>query len=79
MLRVRNDQNCRSCDTLDDMSELVSTEEAASRIGVAYRTLLRWAKRGQVKAAMSLPSGQFRWDVADLRRQLDMPPEEGER
>jgi excisionase family DNA binding protein len=58
------------------MAEHVSTEQAAERVGVAYRTLLRWVKAGQITPAMHTPGGQFRWDIADLRRQLGMPPEE---
>lgn len=48
----------------------VSTETAAREIGVAYRTLLRWAKAGTVTPAMYTPGGQYRWDLDDLRRQL---------
>jgi predicted site-specific integrase-resolvase len=48
----------------------VSTETAAQEIGVAYRTLLRWARAGKVRPAMYTPGGQYRWDLDDLRRQL---------
>jgi excisionase family DNA binding protein len=58
------------------MAEHVSTEQAAERVGVAYRTLLRWVKAGQITPAMHTPGGQFRWDIADLRRQLGMPPDD---
>jgi predicted site-specific integrase-resolvase len=48
----------------------VSTEVAAKEIGVAYRTLLRWARAGKVTPAMYTPGGQFRWDLANLKQQL---------
>lgn len=58
------------CHPLRMPDEHVSTEVAAREVGVAYRTLLRWAKAGQVTPAIYTPGGQFRWDVADLKRQL---------
>lgn len=76
VLTNRSDVICRSCVILDVVSELVSTEEAAKAVGLAYRTLLRYAKRGQVTPAQALPTGQFRWDIASLRRQLGMQPED---
>lgn len=49
---------------------LVGTVEAATAIGVSYRTLQRYIADGQVQPTVKLPSGQYRWDVEDLRRQL---------
>ena len=51
-------------------SELVSTPEAARALGVSPRTLQRYVKNGQVTPEITLPSGQYRWNVAKLRRQI---------
>ena len=50
---------------------LVATAAAARSIGVSARTLARWAREGSVHAALTTAGRQRRWDVADLRRQLD--------
>jgi predicted site-specific integrase-resolvase len=51
----------------------VTSRVAAQRLGVGLSTLQGWAARGIVKPAWRTPGGQARWDVDDLRRQLDMP------
>lgn len=51
-------------------TELVTTAEAASQIGVDRATLVRWARKGYVEPAYVTPGGQYRWDMDDLRRQL---------
>ena len=53
------------------MSRLVSTGVAAGEIGVSLTTLQRWAHAGLVVPAGRTAGGHFRWDVDDLRRQLD--------
>lgn len=55
---------------------LVGTPEAARRVQVDRTTLYRWYQAGQVRPAQVTPGRKVRWDVADLRRQLGMPPEE---
>ncbi|HWN27006.1 MAG TPA: MerR family DNA-binding transcriptional regulator [Actinomycetospora sp.] len=57
-------------------SELVSTPEAARALGVSARTLQRYVKDGQVTPEITLPSGQYRWNVAKLRRQIGMADED---
>lgn len=57
-------------------SELVSTPEAARALGVSARTLQRYVKDGQVRPEITLPSGQYRWNVAKLRRQIGMVDED---
>jgi 8-oxo-dGTP pyrophosphatase MutT (NUDIX family) len=52
----------------------VTSHEAAKAIGVGLSTLQAWAQRGVITPAWRTPGGQARWDVADLRRQLGMPP-----
>ena len=57
-------------------SELVSTPEAARALGVSARTLQRYVRDGQVTPEVTLPSGQYRWNVAKLRRQIGMADED---
>ncbi|MDD7968706.1 MerR family DNA-binding transcriptional regulator [Actinomycetospora lemnae] len=57
-------------------SELVSTPEAAKALGVSPRTLQRYVRNGQVTPEITLPSGQYRWNVAKLRRQIGMADED---
>jgi DNA-binding transcriptional MerR regulator len=62
----------RTADTLLIMSErLVPTGDAAKAIGVGRSTLARWMAEGLVKPALVTPGGHARWDVDDLRKQLD--------
>jgi DNA-binding transcriptional MerR regulator len=56
--------------------ELVSTPEAARALGVSARTLQRYVRDGQVTPEITLPSGQYRWDVRKLRRQIGMADED---
>jgi 8-oxo-dGTP diphosphatase len=51
----------------------VSSGEAAKALGIGKMTLLRWMHRGLVKPAWTTPTGQFRWNLDDLERQLDAP------
>nr|WP_222131891.1 MerR family DNA-binding transcriptional regulator [Pseudonocardia sp. C8] len=50
---------------------MIRTAEAAKALGVDPATLSRWAKAGIVKPATRTAGGQARWDLDDLRRQLD--------
>lgn len=52
----------------------VATGEAADHVGVSTATLLRWVHDGLVKPATRTRGGHYRWDLAELQRQLDMPP-----
>jgi hypothetical protein len=56
----------------------VTTRVAADRVGVGLSTLQRWAAQGIVKPAWRTPGGQARWDVDDLRVQLNMPGAHGD-
>jgi DNA-binding transcriptional MerR regulator len=51
--------------------KLVSTGVAAREIGVARGTLHRWWQAGSVKPALVTAGGHARWDVNQLRRDLD--------
>jgi hypothetical protein len=50
--------------------QYVSTGDAATDAGVSVETLLQWAHRGLVKPAKRTLTRRYRWDLADLRRQL---------
>ena len=39
-------------------------------LGVSRRTLARYAERGQLVPTLVLPSGHYRWELDDIRRQL---------
>lgn len=52
----------------------MTSREAADHLGIAVSTLQAWTAKGLVTPAWRTPGGQARWDVADLERQLDMPP-----
>lgn len=54
-----------------DPSRLVSTTQAAKVLGVSQSTLSRWAKAGHIKPTQKTVGGHMRWDVEDLRRQVE--------
>lgn len=49
---------------------LATTKEAAEAVGVSPRSLSRWAQDGKLRPTLKTPGGWYRWDVEDLRRQL---------
>jgi excisionase family DNA binding protein len=55
-------------------AEYVSTATAARALGIGKTTLTTWAREGRVTPAWTMPGGQYRWDLDDLRRQLGLPP-----
>ncbi len=57
-------------------SDLVPTPEAAKALGVSPRTLQRYVRAGLVTPEITLPSGQYRWNVAKLRRQIGAATED---
>lgn len=57
---------------------LVTTAEAAKQLGVATRTLQRWASEGLVTPDLVTPGGHQHWDVERLRAQLRELRERGE-
>jgi hypothetical protein len=52
----------------------LTTKQAADAIGVAVSTLQSWAAKGRVAPKWRTPGGQARWDLAELKQQLGMPP-----
>ena len=55
---------------------LVTTTEAAKRLGISARTLQRYVAAGLITPDLTLPSGRYRWDVAHLREQINAIPRE---
>jgi excisionase family DNA binding protein len=51
--------------------DLVSTSTAARELGVNQSTLSRWVRDGRVRPAQRTIGGHMRWDMADLRAQLE--------
>jgi excisionase family DNA binding protein len=49
----------------------VTTGKAAEALGVSLTTLQRWAHQGLVTPALRTAGGHFRWDLDDLRGQLN--------
>jgi DNA-binding transcriptional MerR regulator len=49
---------------------LVSSGVAAKQLGVDISALSRWVKEGKVVPAQRTVGGHYRWDMAQLRRQL---------
>ena len=52
-------------------SDLVTTPDAARALGISPRTLQRYVRNGLVTPEITLPSGQYRWDVTKLRAQIE--------
>jgi predicted site-specific integrase-resolvase len=50
---------------------LITTREAAGLLGISPSTMAGYARRGVLRPAVRLPSGQLRWRIDDVRRQLD--------
>jgi DNA-binding transcriptional MerR regulator len=53
---------------------LVSTVEAARQLGISARTIQRYVAAGLITPDLTLPSGQYRWDVDKLRDQINSIP-----
>ena len=53
-----------------DPDELLTSAEVAERFGVDRRTVVLWAKRGQLKATRT-PGGQHRFRAGEVRRLLE--------
>jgi 8-oxo-dGTP pyrophosphatase MutT (NUDIX family) len=50
--------------------QLWRTSKAAEWLDVTVGTLQKWAREGIVTPALVLPNGELRWDLAELRKQL---------
>jgi 8-oxo-dGTP pyrophosphatase MutT (NUDIX family)/predicted DNA-binding transcriptional regulator AlpA len=54
-----------------DESDLMTTARAAAAVGVARSTLWRWLKLGWVTPHSRTIGGHLRWDLDELRSQID--------
>jgi predicted DNA-binding transcriptional regulator AlpA len=54
----------------EDPDRLLTTSEAAKVIGVSRQTLANYARRGLLRPAFRLPTGQLRWRLSSLEQQL---------
>ncbi len=55
---------------------LITTRELAKELAVSPRTLARYVERGWLIPAITLPSGQYRWNLASVKSQLRAMQEE---
>lgn len=51
-------------------ARLLTTGEAAAAMHVHPRTFRRWVADGWVTPTDTTAGGHYRWDIADVRRQL---------
>lgn len=49
---------------------LLSTSEASRALGINRATLARWVTRYGLRPAEETIGGHYRWDLDDLRRQV---------
>jgi len=49
----------------------LTTGQAADALGVGRATLRRWVTTYKFKPAMVTAGGHYRWDLDDLRRQVE--------
>ena len=52
-------------------ARLLTTGQAAEQLGISRRALAGWWADGVVTPAFITPGGHGRWDLDDLRRQVD--------
>lgn len=50
---------------------LIPTGDAADALGIHRATLIRWWEQGFVEPASVTIGGHARWDLDDLRRQIE--------
>lgn len=51
--------------------QLITTAQAAKLLGISRSTMAAYARRGALRPAIRLPSGQLRWRIGDVLKQLD--------
>jgi hypothetical protein len=52
------------------VSDLVHTSDAAKALGISARSIARWAAEGRIAPDLVTPGGHMRWNIENLRRQL---------
>jgi excisionase family DNA binding protein len=53
------------------VNKLLSTGQAAKALGISGSSLSRWVRRGLVTPTLKTPGGQYRFDLDDLKAQMD--------
>ncbi len=73
LLRQSRSSECDHVVMSDDAAgqRLVSTGVAARELGIDRTTLGRWAAAGSVQPASQTLGGHLRWDVDQLRSQIE--------
>ena len=51
--------------------DYVTSGELAKQLGLSRSTITGYATSGDLVPAFTTPGGQYRWDVADAKRQLE--------
>ena len=51
-------------------SDLIGSDELASKLDVNRRTIYRWAAAGRITPAATFPGGTYRWRLADVLAEL---------
>ena len=52
-------------------AKLITTGQAADALGISRRTLAAWKKDGKITPAFVTAGNHARWDLDDLRRQIE--------
>jgi excisionase family DNA binding protein len=55
------------------VDRLLSTSEAAKALGISPRSLSRWVRMGKIRPTLVTPGGQARFDLEQLKRQMERP------
>lgn len=50
---------------------LLTSTELARKLGLSRRAISKYAQNGQLEPAVVSPGGQYRWDLDDVKRQLN--------
>jgi hypothetical protein len=61
-----------------EQARLVSTGEAARALGIDPSTLARWVAAGYVRPTLRTRGRHMRWDLNDLRQQINERERESE-
>lgn len=51
--------------------KLLTSTELADELGLSASTIGRYVRDGSLKPTIVTPGGQYRWDLDDVKRQLD--------
>jgi PAS domain S-box-containing protein/excisionase family DNA binding protein len=63
---VRQEERASGVTRTINTKQWVTTGEASRRLGISRSTLLRAVQRGEIQAALRMPGGALRFDLADL-------------